>query len=1360
MRSFWTGLMGIVIILLVVVGLTAALLPTIISTDWGRKNVVNWINHSIPGKIEIRSLSINWRKGQTFEGVLLKDPEGQSVLGLERFSTEATLWQLFQRTTHLGFTQIQDLNAAIVTDEEGWTNLQRALGIAPSDSTPPLLSSIIVLSDVNADINLFADHQPLSGSIKGHTRQENLMGSFELNIALNGLQGSDWKKLKKDAENYLSIEGSKEATIQARVINFPVDLIDRLTSLKNPDLNGLFRSLLGDRLNLSIDKESSNEGLAFNLTAQTPLMQGDVKGQVVKGAFNLQESAVFHFNLTPESVNPFTHDLFELTENSHLKVILQNLSFPLNFLDPKSINDPCQFAFKAHAIQPETSLVISPIGRLNLVNMQILLNSSACDQIIHMEIIGQGQQEKESFDIQFVSTSNKPSNFSQLFQQIHKNTLSTLKISHLPLRLIPYLQHHSELIEELGSYADLQLRVKPVVNEYREVSIVMQTPHFNLSKARFRLGKDLALTAPVKLDWKITPNYFQKFFQDEYVAKPCPIQMLIKRFQISLNNPAKPFHLEFAIPELQLSQSLSVGSLQLKNLQLKIDGQSLSEFSSQLKAQLALFTSDGHASPILDRSVELLQEASWKIGPQGAIEIPFTQLQLNSSTLSTRFEGRMNSEQNFTLTKPAHIHYAITPEAFQFLKGLEFLNPIENLELPQLKKAANLDLIIDPTTFLLDSSLLSLIHAKGVLTIDHIELQKGSTPLPVLEGLTFPWSADGPLNTLSINLQGMAYAKAHIKPSQLSGIIHIEHWLDHGKLKLSKAKAEIQADFMGLPISPLSVLLTNHDLEIIFGQMMDIEFKTLIDKTHESAGYLDLIIDSSEFHARTRLKEDNGIRLFDPAKTSELRWTISPKSYAYLKTLLNFQDERILAAPFTVSGLVTQFYLPSNPSKGNLGNLAAHFKTTDLLWEQFPALPVKLKGQINSDDLNDSLYFSAEALSPSTSFLKIHGSMDHLFNQDWKLNNWQKFGLNAKAQGQQLSSSFISALFLLTSNMKQKIETLFGDSFDAEANCQLRGLNGPIQAKIEGSQGVMQIDGQLTEGLITLNSPLEGKVHFSPLFAQTFLGQDIPFLGSAIAAEEPVKLIIDPKGFTFPLYPFNLDQATIGQGKLDLGKITFRNEGELSSILNLIRPISSQQVKIWFTPIYFQLQQEQLIIKRLDMFVANAYTLASWGKINLKAHEADLVLGLSAQTLNDVFNINGLDDDYLLQIPLYSRQGKVEIDKKKATAHIGALIAQTKGGSKGKILGGMIDMAFSNKDEIKAPPPLTQPFPWAREISAPSTSKQVSSENPGEPFGEPSGSEHQSKKKKNKHKKDLLQNDFLNDLQNEATHVLDRFLSN
>lgn len=272
MRVFVSRAISLILILLIFLGLLLALLPTLASTEWGRKQVVAWVNRSIPGNVEIKNLEFHWGKGQVLEGILLKDPEGQSVLGIEKFSTEATLWQLLRKSTHLGLTQIQDLNAAIVTDEKGWTNLQRALGIPPSNDIPPLAPSTIVLSDVNADLDLLTAQHPLSAHIKGLTRQDNLNGSFEINLSLNGLQANDWEELKQDAQSYLSIEGSKEAKIQAQVINFPVDLIDRLVALKKPHLNGFFHSILGDRLNLTIEKEPNQEGLAFNLTALTPLM--------------------------------------------------------------------------------------------------------------------------------------------------------------------------------------------------------------------------------------------------------------------------------------------------------------------------------------------------------------------------------------------------------------------------------------------------------------------------------------------------------------------------------------------------------------------------------------------------------------------------------------------------------------------------------------------------------------------------------------------------------------------------------------------------------------------------------------------------------------------------------------------------------------------------------------------------------------------------------------------------------------------------------------------------------------------------------------------------------------------------------
>ena len=220
---------------------------------------------------------------------------------------------------------------------------------------------------------------------------------------------------------------------------------------------------------------------------------------------------------------------------------------------------------------------------------------------------------------------------------------------------------------------------------------------------------------------------------------------------------------------------------------------------------------------------------------------------------------------------------------------------------------------------------------------------------------------------------------------------------------------------------------------------------------------------------------------------------------------------------------------------------------------------------------------------------------------------------------------------------------------------------------------------------------------------------------------------------------------------LDLGKIRFRNEGELSSVLSFIHSITDPYFTIWFTPLYFNLEKDILTLKRFDLLVANSYTLSSWGNLDLNKQQADFVLGLSAQSLQYAFGIQGLDDQYVLQIPLHSAKGKVEIDKKKATARITALIAQSQGGFKGKILGNILDAALSNGGEI-APAPTTQPFPWKdsfKPAAAAGDSKNQSES--AAPSADPADGK---KKKKKKSLQDQLE-DPLKEIQEGAIQVLD-----
>ena len=1348
MRTFLYRFIGFIVVLFIVCGLLIALLPTLASTHWGRNQIIYWVNRSIPGNFEIQHLDLHWGRGQVLEGILLKDPEGQSVLGIEKISTDATLWQLLRKSTHLGFTQIQDFNAAIVTDEKGWTNLQRALGTPPSDDTPPLSPSTIILSDVNADFYLFAQQHPLSAWIKGLTKQENLNGSFEINLSLEGIEASNWKKLKKDAHHYLSIEGSKEAKLQARIVNFPVDLIDRLIALRNPNLNGLFHSLLGDRLDLTIDKKPSHEGLAFNLTTLAPLMQGEIKGKVINGVLTLQEPAVFNFNLNPELVNPFTHDQFELLSYSRLQILFPTLSLPLNFFDNNATVDPCLFGFKAEFKLPETEVEVNQTGKINIRSLQVQLDSPLCDKSIQLQVVGQAQQGKESFAVHFDSILNKPINSYSLLQQMHQGfSKATLKISHLPLQLIPSLEDHPEWIEQIGSYADAKLILNSNGKKEWDGTLSLQTDRLSLKEAQFRIGNEIVLTSPAQFIWSGTKDCLHTFLKTSELIldQPCLLQFTLNQFQSPLDNPnLTKYQFESIIPHLQFSKLLTAGTLHIDDLTLKIDGQNLTHFNSQLKGQVELLTAEGLEFTLF-KPLQFDQTSHWEIGSDGKIEMPLGQLQLTNSITHIQGEARLTSNHELELTQPVKIQYILTPHT------LQPLYQTLATEWPMLQQETPIRLTIDPTSFNLNSLTLSSLQIQGMLGIDHLILSDPSGAVTKLEEIVMPWVIDAPQNDFYADLKGLVYAQENVKSGHISA--HMQIWPQKGHFDSAHAQAEIHMNFAGMPTSLINIISTKHDLSPVLGSNIDFDFKAFFDPFKEKQGYLEVTVNSSHLHASGRFKLNGMATISNPAKLPTIRLKITPESYQYLKQIIGLQDEQKLASSFTLSGYFSQLDLPLKESLSDHGQLDFKFSTTDIQWQNTSISPIRLEGHASSENFLEQILFSAQAIS-SSPILILQGTLTNVFDPPIKLRNWQEMGLKAKIQGQQLTPHILQSLFLFNHDHTQKLKALFGESFEVNADCQLQNLNGPVQASAIGTQGEIHLDGHLKQGILMLNRPLEGSVKMTPLLSQAFLAKNVPILSTAIGAENSIKFKIEENQFSCPLIPFKLDQVKIGKGLLDLGKIQLRNEGELSSLLSIIRSISDPYLTIWFTPLYFQLDKGILALKRFDMLIANSYILASWGDINLNQHKGDLVLGLSAQSLQYAFGIQGLDEQYILQIPLHSVNGKVEIDKKKAAGRITSLIAKAQMGSQGKILGNLLDLALSNHSE-NTPPPTTQPFPWKGEFTPAPSSKNKESSSKSDSADIPSPTkENQEGKKKRKHHRES--DDQIKNLKQDAVQILDQ----
>ncbi|CUI16832.1 conserved putative membrane protein [Candidatus Protochlamydia naegleriophila] len=1363
MRSFFSSRLFIFFAFLCfLIAIFMAALPSVVSTEWGRKQVVAWINRSIPGQIEIRSLNLHWGKGQVLEGILLKDPEGQSVLGIEKFTTDATLLQLLRKSTRLGYTHLQELNAAIVADDRGISNLQRALGLDKEGDHPRLPPSTILLSDVNGTIALFADGNPLAARLTGTTRQDHLAGNFEVDITLPGLYANNWEELTHDAQKYLSIDGSKDANMHAKIVNFPVDLLDRLLALKRPDLNTLFHSLFGDRLNLVINKVPSQEGLAFNLNASSPLMQGDVKGKISKGIFTLQEPAAFNFGLKPDAITPFTHYHFELSEATTLKFLFQDIHLPLAFLDSEAQIDSCQFGFKAQAELLPAMLEIPPVGEVKILSLKTLLESPLCHSTISVQVIGQGQQEQEKFNIHFESLFSKPTHARNLKDQLRQNMELSLKASHLPLKLISALENYPSIIKQAGSFADLQLSLKQKGMDDLALTVSMHTPQIVLNQAQFKIGNGLTLMAPLNLSWIFAPDCLQTLFSSDQFAldEPCPVLLTVRRLQLPLDVQSKGrIQIESTVKLVQFSHLTSLGSVQLKDILLKIDGESLSEFQTQLTSQLSFLKSDGFYSPLLNRPVQFNLASTIKIDADERVDFPSISLQMQNSSFKTELEGRLTNQRIFVLSRPFQMQYQMTPEA------LQELNLSYNLDLPTLQIPSTVNFITEPTQFDLKTQNLASLIAKGRFTVDRVEAQKNNALL-TFEQLILNWSVNASQNSALFDLKTLAYADSNRqKPSQINAKLHLNHWLStEYQVNFEHAKAEIATDFKQLPTAFVSLVFNQKDLSPLIGPSIDLDLKTLIDRDQQAPAYWDMYIDSGFFHAKTRLKIDRAITLYESTNPSgEMRWTLTPEGYRYLYSLLASESKTqlTLAEPVSLVGSLTNLYipLPFSLAAAEKGQIAFQFNTTPIQWKELPMLsPVKVEGKVESSNLAEEFLFSLRSSSKDSS-VSIDGKLAQFFDANGKLRNWQQASLMTNVQARKLPAQWVQTLLFLNEKDLNRIQALLGDTIEADFNIQLQQLSGPVQGHISGVNGYAKINGMFKQGILTLQDPLEWQIRVTPLLGRSMLEGSMPILSTAIDSEKPLTLYIDPAGFSCQLLPFEFSKLSIEKGIIDLGKIRFRNEGELRSILSFIRPIAEDQFTIWFTPLYFQLNKGQLSLKRLDLLVANQYTLASWGDIDLNTQKMNLVLGLSAQSLRYAFNIQGLDQNYFLQIPIKGRKGHIEIDKKRAAGRISALVAQLHGDPKAKLLGNVLEAAMSNQFDPTPPAPTTQPFPWIHEFKD-STSEQESAAELSVPQGEKDNSSENIKsvKEKKKKLKDLNANDLIKGLEEGASGLLEKLI--
>jgi len=287
-------------------------------------------------------------------------------------------------------------------------------------------------------------------------------------------------------------------------------------------------------------------------------------------------------------------------------------------------------------------------------------------------------------------------------------------------------------------------------------------------------------------------------------------------------------------------------------------------------------------------------------------------------------------------------------------------------------------------------------------------------------------------------------------------------------------------------------------------------------------------------------------------------------------------------------------------------------------------------------------------------------------------------------------------------NQVEMLIALFGDTVhaDVKADIAAGAESGSLQAMLSSPHTEGSVQGSFEKGIFHLSAPLKATCEITKKAGKLIFKDANPLFASGVRSTHPITLVVDQKGFACPIFPFSLQGITADRVTIDPGVLIVKNGGVVRGLLTMMKArqaAAEDEVELWCTPLYFSMKDGVLNCQRADALLANTIQVATWGKVNLARDQLDMVLGISKESIQNVFGA-GVKGS-MLQIPVRGSTAAPEIDTTLASAKLGAVGLQGHGKKKTAILGTLIEAAASLGDGDKAiPPPTTQPFPWEGKV--------------------------------------------------------------
>lgn len=552
-----------------------AFLPSILSTELGKQNLLSIFNSKINGKLQVKSIHLSWFGQQSLSELELKDPYGETVISIQDLNSTVTFFDLLRNKFTNSNLEIHSFNINLYETKPGITNLQEAIYPFFSYSSRFLLTeelADITLRDATLKI-IFLPNEMFHFLAQGKTIQNNIDGSFDIDA-----------ELFKSHSNEMALK-----RLTAKMDHFPTALLDQFVSIKKPHLSGLIPLLVGNTFNLSTDHQFEKNGTTFSLNINSSKLYAQLTGNTNKEGIQINQPGKIHLKLSPELL-PYLHGITKLPwilKNSiDAEMLIHNGMLPFAFLDPSSTG-AYPFFNATIALTPAMFESSTSNKEVSLEGISIDLNGNESPiEKVTMNLKGKISEKNFPSIPLNIHTSFEKSTHAHTFFDTIKETLQTIQLdiqSHsLPLGLLCRLSGIQKKMEEkilvlFGKTveANIHLDIRQLDSQ---IKATLQSDQGSLHLDGNVSNGILYLNAPFEMTTKVTPELGSVFFSNSLsllkgmIAGNAPIKIRIdhRKFACPVNKIA-PEDVQISQGVIHLGKIIFANEGQLKSISSILD---------------------------------------------------------------------------------------------------------------------------------------------------------------------------------------------------------------------------------------------------------------------------------------------------------------------------------------------------------------------------------------------------------------------------------------------------------------------------------------------------------------------------------------------------------------------------------------------------------------------------------------------------------------------------------------------------------------------------------------------------------------------------------------------------------------------